>query len=312
MAYDYIDSFEIASVTHPVRDAEAEAYEPWYAGVDLTQKFSGEIAASPYSGDPWAWIQARIQAGNYTGIHISDWIPFTANGYTYRAQVAGVNLYKGYGATTEIPPILNHIDFISRELWAERHSYNRVAYNNGTAAAEPPWLASDLYHWLNSLSGTVPSAAAVGGGTGTAVDYRTGGVYYYLPQALKDVIVEKRLNIAKRYSASELLTDDAGNTFYNVGKLWVPSEWEVIGGAAIATAGELGAGGHMQYPIFAAGNRVRYRSDGTRDSWWTMNARAGNATSCVRIYNGGTVASVNASVSTESVPICFRIAEVAV
>ena len=39
----------------------------YYEGVDLTQKFASEIAN--YS-DEWAWIKARIQAGNFKGIYV--------------------------------------------------------------------------------------------------------------------------------------------------------------------------------------------------------------------------------------------------
>ena len=64
----------------------------YYEGVDLTQKFTSEIAN--YS-DEWAWIKARIQAGNFKGIYVCDYIPITcSNGYVLNAQVAGINTYK--------------------------------------------------------------------------------------------------------------------------------------------------------------------------------------------------------------------------
>jgi hypothetical protein len=43
-----------------------------YEGVDLSVKFAAEIAG--YSS-VWAWIQARIQSANFTGIHVGDYIP---------------------------------------------------------------------------------------------------------------------------------------------------------------------------------------------------------------------------------------------
>ena len=58
-----------------------------YQGVDLSVTFATEIAAAPYSGNVWAWIKARIQAANFTGINVGDYIPFTANAKLVKAEV---------------------------------------------------------------------------------------------------------------------------------------------------------------------------------------------------------------------------------
>mgnify|MGYP006896647763 CR=1 FL=1 len=85
-----------------------------YPGSDLSEKFANEVAVPPYSGDPWAWIKARIQAGDFTGIHVNDYIPFTTtDNKSLKACVGGINTYKGYGDTA----VGNHIDFICRELF---------------------------------------------------------------------------------------------------------------------------------------------------------------------------------------------------
>ena len=90
----------------------------YYEGVDLTQKFASEIAN--YS-DEWAWIKARIQAGNFKGIYVCDYIPITcSNGYVLNAQVAGINTYTGYADKQ----VGNHIDFICKELWNDLHVMN--------------------------------------------------------------------------------------------------------------------------------------------------------------------------------------------
>lgn len=101
-----------------------------YEGVDLTQKFAAEIAN--YT-DEWAWIKARITAGNFTGIYIHDYIPVTcSNDVVFAAQVAGINTYKGSGyiATS----VGNHIDFISKELWPTTCTWNDVQTNNGISS----------------------------------------------------------------------------------------------------------------------------------------------------------------------------------
>ena len=47
-----------------------------YKGVNLAEKHSAEIQAD-YAGNVWKWVQARIKAGNFSGIHVNDYIPFT-------------------------------------------------------------------------------------------------------------------------------------------------------------------------------------------------------------------------------------------
>ena len=300
----FIDRISVnGDESNPILGAGNDAY---YQGVDLTSKFASEIATSPYNGNPWAWIKARIQAANFTGIHTNDYIPFTTtNNVTLRACVAGINTYKGYGDTA----VGNHIDFICRELWPTLHVANKVNFNNGTASQQFPWLASDLYHFINSLSGTVPNAATVGGGDGEAVDYTAGGIYYYLPQNLKNVIVEKRFRLAKRYSASGLLEDDNGWDWVNLGKLWLPDEVEVYGIPAWGGKSGYSVGGSaVQYPIFIGNvqNRCKLRS-GSRCNWWLLSPSAGNSTYWCYVTNHGSATNTAASSTSVAAPVCFRV-----
>ena len=340
----------------------------YYAGVDLTQKFADEISASPYSGDAWAWIQARIQAGNFKGIRIGDYIPFTANSNTYNAQVAGINTYKGYGDTDHI--VGNHIDFVCSKLWNSRPSYNMVNYNNGLipvanvdvdgtstsyvlakkmdevssvtqddvaltgwtydpatftlsfetapsagtivvtgSGTEHPWLASNAYLYANSKSGQVPN----GTGLNPAVDhkdYTTDGVYYYLPNALKAVIVEKRAYLPKRYNSTELLSSDNSDGWADVGKLWIPSEYEVFG-CTVFGGNKFSIIGNIQYPIFATmENRIKQRGGtSTATGWWLLTSQDGNTTGMCLVSSRGNQNYTNAGASSSwGIPICFRIA----
>lgn len=276
-----------------------------YEGTDLTVKFASEIVASPYNGDPWAWIKARTTAGNFTGIHVADYIPFTCedNKGTFNAQIAGINTYKNYGNIA----VGNHIDWICKELWSTSHPVNKVNYNNGTAAQNHPWLASDLYLYLNSLAGTVPNQAVVGGGEGTAVDYTADGVYYYLPTQLKNVIIEKRFQLPKRYSASELLPDDNDRGWVDIGKLWLPDECEVYGMPVWGGKGGNSLGGSsLQYPLFAGNmNRQRFKN-GSRASWWLLSPSSGGSAAWCYLGSSGNCDYRIASNSTVSAPVCFR------
>lgn len=290
-------------------DVDDTATAPWYGGIDLTQKFATEIAAAPYSGDEWAWIKARITAGDYSGIRINDYIPVTANGNSYKARIMGINTYTGYGDTA----VGNHIDWIFEELWPTKHPVNPVAYNNGTKfgdaeATEYPWLASDLYLFVNSLSGTVASDTTAGGGTGTAVNYTADGIYYYLPQKLKNVIIQKRAFLTKRYSESGKINNPNSCGWENAGYIWLPTECEVYGCGVWGNTSYEKNGFAVQYPYFVGNmNRVKKRS-GDRNGWWLLSAYSGSASYWCAVSNYGHAVYYSTANTGTTVPVCFRIA----
>lgn len=280
----------------------AQIADRTYQGTDLTVKFKSEIDGS-FSGNPWAWIQDRINNANWDGLHVCDYIPFTTtNNVTMQAQIAGIDTYYQYSDR----PVPHHIDFITREIWPTLHAFNPVNYNNGTAAQNFPWLASDMYLWLNSLSGLVPNEATVNPET-IEVDYTADGVYYFLPDELKEVIIEKRLPLEARYNASSLLTTSPGWDWQNEGKLWLPTEMEVYGTNVWGGAG-YPTGGGIQYPIFANSmNRLKCRS-GRRDGWWVSAPCSGNSTHWCYVNHYGLALNAIATGTWSSAPVCFRIA----
>lgn len=275
-----------------------------YQGEALTDLFANEIQ-SDYD-NAWQWITARTSADNFNGINVADFIPITIKTYNLNAQIAGIKTYTGYGDT----PVGKHIDWISKELYPELHAINKVNFNNGTAAQNSPWLASDLYHWLNSLSGTVPSEAVVGGGVGEAVDYTADGVYYNIPAELKSAIIEKRFLLPKRYSASGLLSDDNSWDWVNIGKLWFPYECEVYGMPVWGGKGGYSLGGSgLQYPLFAGNmNRLKFKN-GSRNNWWLLSPYSGDSMHWCSVYSYGICSYNGASLSGIATPVCFRTGE---
>ena len=360
----FVDRIAVnGSGSNPIIGASGDCY---YQGVDLTLKYASEIAASPYNGDPWAWIKARVQAADFTGIHVNDYIPITTtNNISLKACVGGINTYKDYGDTA----VDNHIDFICRELWPTLKPVNPVNYNNGLipvetittdgtsttytltkemsgvasvkigsveltgytydassftltfteapaagtmtvtgAGTEYPWLASDLYLFLNSLAGQIPNSTVLNPAV-KRVDYTQSGVYFYLPTKLKNVIVEKRALLPKRYSVSGLLSSDNGWGWTNIGKLWLPTEREVYGGSVWGGATGYAVGGNcIQYPLFQSmTNRVK-RRNGDRYNWWLLSAYSGYSTHWCDVYSYGTAYTVYASYTYIAAPVCFRVA----
>lgn len=131
--------------------------EPWYEGIDLTEKFADEIKDYP---NVWEWIKARIKDGNYSGLHVADYIPFetinSLNGteiLNFHARIGGINTYKNYGIGSPKTRVANHIDFITKELWRVPVNINLVDMNNGTSAKKMEPVDCQQCLFVYQLSG---------------------------------------------------------------------------------------------------------------------------------------------------------------
>lgn len=279
-----IKEMEVGGVLRQIEDSQArddvglllQQTNGLYKGRDLTVVFANEIAN--YT-DAWAWIHARITAGNYAGIYVGDYIPITVKNETVQMQVAGIDVY----TNTTDQGLGHHIDFISRDCFSETVQWNTTNNNNGNATDGCPYMVSNLHTWLATLSS-------------------------HLPQAVKNHIVTKRSLMETRYSASGALTDSTGWEWKDIGLLWVPHEYEVFGSVVWATKG-YGQGQAMQYPIFANSwlNRIKGAGHGgSRCTWWLASVRSGDSTHACSVYAYGYADYWYASTAGR-VPVCFRI-----
>lgn len=172
---------------------------------------------------------------------------------------------------------------------------------------EFPWLASDAYHFANSLAGQVPNGTGFNPAV-KHVDYTQGGIYYYLPQKLKNVIIQKRMYLPKRYSATGVLSNPNAGGWADIGYIWFPTECEVYGQGVWANTAYDMMGSALQYPYFAGGmNRVKKRS-GSRSYWWLLSAYSGNSSSWCYVNYHGIATNYNASATGVAAPVCFRTA----
>ena len=279
-----IKEIEVGGVLRQIEDSQArddvklllQQTNGLYKGRDLTTVFADEIAG--YT-DAWAWIHARITAGNYSGIYVGDYIPITVKNETVQMQVAGIDVY----TNTTDQGLGHHIDFISRDCFSETVQWNTTNNNNGNATDGSPYMVSNLHTWLATLSS-------------------------HLPQAVKNHIVTKRSLMEIRYSASGALTDSTSWEWKDMGLLWVPHEYEVFGSVVWATKG-YGQGQAMQYPIFANSwlNRIKGAGHGgSRCHWWLASVGSGASTTACLVDRGGNANHWNASHASR-VPVCFRI-----
>lgn len=250
-------------------------------GRDLTVIFADEIAN--YS-DEWAWIQARLNSHNVSGLRVGDYIPIKVGAENHLAEIAGINTYRRTGNTGH--EVGYHIDWITRDCYSQTVQFNTTNNNNGNANSPSPFLASNLKSWLD------------------------GTLYPLLDAKLKAVIKAKRILAPYRYQSGATLTDDNSWGWQDFDKLWVPLEGEIFDSLVWSTKG-YGNGQAVQYPIFANSYEHRMKGagpGGARADWWTASAHSGSSTSVVLVTCYGTSAYANAS-SALCVPVCFRTME---
>lgn len=249
------------------------------ATVESVSQFMKDIFLSggvPYGKElteSWSDLQARIKAGNFSGIHIGDYKTITlTTGEKVVMEVAGIDQYYKCGDTT----IGHHIDFISRDCLAGTKQFNTTNTNNGTETEPNPWRASALFSTLNNT------------------------VYGTLPSDLKACIIQKRALLESRYASSGALTAPSGWAWNNMGNLWIPTEVEVFGMAYWSHHGYGTAGGgcNLQYPIFKGGAKHIIKGAGNgggRCYWWEASANSGNSSNVCYVNNNGNANNNNAS-----------------
>lgn len=251
---------------------------------------SGGVPYGKELTESWADLQARIKAGDFTGIHIGDFKSVTlTTGEVAIMEVAGIDHYYKCGYPTMIG---HHVDFISRDCLAGTKVFNDTNTNNGTAAELNPFRASKLFQTLNN---------------------ETTGVFATLPADLKPCIIEKIALLEHRYSEAGLLESDTGWGWSTMGKLWVPTEVEVFGNTfwSDGDAGWTGGGGcNLQYPIFCGGAKHIIKGAGNGGgccTWWGATARRQSSTDVCIVANNGNASYSWATNGGVYAPLCFRI-----
>ena len=291
--YTLNTNYEVATVGGVLAELNSNLNESWSAhnrifeGRDLTVIFASEIAN--YT-DEWAWIQARLNNHNITGLRVGDFIPINvaANGgidaETHKSEIAGINPYRRTGNSGH--EVGYHIDWITRDCYSGTVQFNTTNINNGNATNNNPFLASNLKSWLD------------------------GTLYPLLETKVKNVIKTKRILAPSRYQSGATLTDDNSYGWQNFDKLWVPLEGEIFDSLVWSTKG-FGNGQAVQYPIFANSYEHRIKGagpGGARAYWWTASALSGHSTSVVTVHAYGHSDYYYAS-GAFYVPVCFRTME---
>lgn len=286
-----------------------------YEGVNLEEKFADEIAQYD---NKYAWLKARTDAGNFEGIHVGDYIyvtmsagtvgTYTVTEQTFKCRIVGINTYK-HALDTEVTKDMLY--FISDEVCDTMMYWNPQNNNNGTSVDNHPWLASAAYALLNGVNNYTTSAY---NSIAHGINAEGKGMLQLLPSELQSILVQKRMLLDVRYSASGLLTGSTGWDWQDGGLLWLPNEHEVYGCAVRSNLSQTDgywhpeAGCTIQFPWFAnkIDHRIKRDSAGVRRIWWLRSAASYYSYGACLVHGSGYAGSYNCS-DLYGLPVCFCI-----
>ena len=253
-----------------------------YAGRNLEAIFANEI--TKYR-DVWAWLKARVVAGNFIGLRIGDYIEETlTDGTIMRQLIAAIDPYYLCGdvALGHAIVMIAAKPYVVTGSYAINGSYiywNTTANNNGNADNPAPYMVSNLHRWEEEVL------------------YAT-----LLPQRVRDVIKPHRILFETRYEAGKTLTDST-SWAWNECHVWSPSETEVYGQNVWSKAG-YATGFDCQFPIFAL---TKNRINGQRVTWWLRSVASGSSTHCCYVSSHGHAYCYSATYTWVRPRSCFLV-----
>lgn len=262
------------------RQAETDTY----VGQSLASAFSGEIANY---ANAWAWLRARARAGNFAGLRVKDYIDVTlTNGNSVRYRIGAIDPYYLCGDASKghhvvmVPSAPVAVTDAEYQTSSGQYIYwNKENTNQGTADNPHPYLVSNLHKWEIEV------------------------YYQQLPQMVRDCILNQRVLLETRYSASGALTASTSWGWADLGPVWSPSEMEVYGCCIWGTPG-YSIGFDCQFEIF---KQTKDRIQGSRIHWWLRSVSGGSSVNACYVTSYG-YADYTAATTTWIRPLpCFLV-----
>lgn len=233
-----------------------------YEGRNISTVFESEIA-NGYA-NVWEYLADRVDlaatAGKaaYKGLRLRDYAEVQVESNTYRYRIGAFDYDKGCGDPAQGPSLL----MVPNLAFPDRVKWNNTDDNNGTAAQNFPYLASNVYNWL------------------------TNTLLPKFPAEVRAVMKERVALIEQRYSASSKLTDSTSWAWKNIGRLWLPDEGEMYG--CCFWGSKYGSAMVSQFPIFETpADRIFRTPDGARSNVWLRCVSGlSSAAACYSNANG--------------------------
>ena len=276
------DTFNVGgidySISHDATDYNTLAIIGKYHGRNLADVLADEIGA----GDVYSALHNRIQKADFSDLRIGDYVdvPLVSASAVTSAQsikflLAHIDPYYQCGDAAKG----HHLAFVASTSIDVSSSYptvknstcvqwNTSSTNQGNSTTKCPYLISNLKVWESAFEKC-------------------------LPTALSQYILNQRVLLEERYSASGALTDSNSWSWQNIGKVWSLSETEVYGQCVWGTKG-YSVGFDCQFDLF---HETAARLNNKRWSWWLRSVRSGSS-SYVCIVNhyglaGDSVATID-------------------
>lgn len=249
----------------------------------ICKQYKGR-SLSEYS---WSQLKTKCKNNDFSDIAVGDYKTITlSDNQKLDMVIMGIDTYYGtYGQTK------HHIDWISQQALKDKIPWNTTLDNNGTSTNKCPWLASNLKSKLNST------------------------IYNKLPSEVRNVIVVKGSFLEERYSSSGKLSQSTASVWKSdIGKIWIPSEYEVFGSVIRGTP-KYSQGMCVQYPLFANSwmHRARRYSDLFEHDFYLLTVSGEYPDYICSVYVAGQCAAVDFAYDESDswypyTVICFRIA----
>lgn len=250
-----------------------------YPGRNLESVFADEI--SDYT-DEAEWFNARVIAGNFTGIRPKDYFDITlTDGKVFRYRVMGFD-HDLNAIDSEV--VKHHVDMCPDQVWPDSVVWNSTNTNQGTSSEKRPYLASNLHSWeINTF-------------------------YPLLPSKWRNVIANRRVLLEERYSSSSALTASTGWSWADMGKIWSLSETEVYGQCVWGTKGySVGCDSHYSLFFPDTASRIRRNHSDSRYSWWLRSASGRDSANVCFVTSNGNANTYAASYAGIRALPCFRV-----
>lgn len=262
----------LEDVNEYAREGSVELPNNTYPGRNLATVFADEITEA---GSIWAFLHARAQAKDDSGMRIGDYVDITlSNSNVMRYQIGAFGHNYNAGDTAQPWTFF----MVPTTTYPDNVQWNTTATNQGTSAEKNPYMVSNLHTWMTTT------------------------FYNMLPADLHSILVDYRTLMEERYNASSQLTASTGWAWKSIGKVFALSEVEVYGECVWGTK-SWSEGEQTQLPIF---RETKDRIKG-RAAWWLRVAYGSSASDACYVSSHGDAARSSAS-NTGVRPLpCFLI-----
>ena len=274
---------------------------PYIIGAPLWGDGGADLSAAFSSADA---LYDAVSSNNFRYIRNGDYWPIELNGsfYDYASSEtkqlaniqilleANINTFQYYGNGGGLASGNPHVLFCSKNCLPLTLQYRSDATTWYDDSASNPWLGSALYQTLNNPTNGIISLLLAS----------NLGAHIYSGLSGNGMRAMMEIKAPGTTSAS-------GSRWFDRGRLFLPSEYEVIGGHKYGTA-PYSEGVEVQWPVFAMTKRrcLKRLGTGSAIGWWFETTADGSAANIAYMSSLCSIREDGAAnITYFSVPICF-------